>query len=77
MNMVDFLFFRNYIKKLIKQEIKQTDEHIGEITARLQHNIEEKQKKVSISLLPLLITTLPKNSFENIVGKGGNNGNQQ
>ena len=40
----------NYIKKLIKQEIKQTDEHIGEITARLQHNIEEKQKKVRFNI---------------------------
>ncbi|XP_053384365.1 uncharacterized protein LOC123536146 isoform X9 [Mercenaria mercenaria] len=35
----------NYIKKLLKQELKQTDDDIDEITARLQLNIDEKQKQ--------------------------------
>ncbi|XP_052797687.1 uncharacterized protein LOC128229851 isoform X23 [Mya arenaria] len=35
----------NYIKKLLKQELRQTDEDIGEITARLQRNIDKKQEQ--------------------------------
>ena len=39
--------FRSYIKRLLKQEIRQADEEIDELTAKLQHNIDEKQKHVS------------------------------
>ena len=39
--------FRNYIKRLLKQELRQADEEIDDLTTKLQHNIDEKQKHVS------------------------------
>jgi hypothetical protein len=56
--------YRNYIKKLLNQELKQTDEDIGEITAKLQLNIDEKQKQVISVTVPLKIFWLSLN--ENI-----------
>lgn len=57
-----FCVYRNYIKKLIQHELKQTDEDIDEITAKLQTNIEEKQRQVQ-NLRALGLTAVAKNKI--------------